>query len=115
MLPRERRCERYCNSASDSFRMTVSRHSRHFGLVNHHVKIVGEIRTQWSNSHGGAVPKGALAFKQRLRFLSPMPSPLAMIFVAVIDLFKAYQTRCVIPLLGKDVILCRLRAIKRGA
>ena len=40
---------------------------------------------------------------------------VAMIFVAVIDLFKAYQTRCVIPLLGKDVILCRLRAIKRGA
>jgi len=77
MLPRERRCERYCNCPSDSFRMTVSRNSRPFGLLNDHVKIVGEIGTQRSNSHGGTVPKGALAFKQRLRFLSPVPSPLS--------------------------------------
>ena len=38
-----------------------------------------------------------------------------MILVAVIDLFKPDQTRSVISLCGKDVVLCRLRAIKRGA
>ena len=61
----------------DSFRMTVSRNSRPFGLLNDHVKIVGEIGTQRSNSHRGTVPKGALAFKQRLRFIAPVPSPLS--------------------------------------
>jgi len=38
-----------------------------------------------------------------------------MILVAVIDLFKGYQTRSVFSLFEKDVVLCRLRAIKRGA
>src|SRR5216684_4123745 len=57
MLPCERRCQRPCNCSSDSFRMTVRRHGRSFGLLNHHIKILGEISAQWSNSHGGTVPK----------------------------------------------------------
>src|SRR5260370_41159706 len=77
LLPCERRCERHCNCSSDSFRMTVRRHGRSFGLLNHHVQIVGEISAQWSNSHGGTVPKRALASKQCPRFLSPVPAPLS--------------------------------------
>src|SRR5260370_7388357 len=57
MLPREPPCECYCNCASDSFRMTVSRNSRPFGLLNDHVKIVGEIRTQPTTSHHATLPK----------------------------------------------------------
>src|SRR5260370_7935642 len=65
MLPRERRCECYCHCASDSFRMTVSRNSRPFGLLNDHVKIVGQIGTQRINSHPATIPNTTLAFKQR--------------------------------------------------
>src|SRR6266404_99837 len=73
-LPCERRCQRHCNCSCDRFRMTVRRHGRSLGLLNHHVQVVGKISAQRSNPHGGAIPKRALASKQRLRFFSPVPS-----------------------------------------
>src|SRR5260370_29038182 len=55
ILPRERRCECYCNCASDSFRLTGRRNSRPFGLLNDHVKIDGGIGTHRDHHHGGNV------------------------------------------------------------
>src|SRR5258708_3258066 len=76
-LPCERRSQRHCNCSSDTFRVTVRRHGRSFGLLNHHVQVVGKISAQRGDSHGGAISNRALASNQCLRFFSPVPSSLS--------------------------------------